>query len=117
MNCIAIDNITDYYIDNKLTESLKRKVDKHLESCPRCSKEVCALLRMKKLMGNYAKIKSPEGLKENIFKQAYSTDSSKTLYFKFKIKLSLSYGFAMGYLILMLIFATIPFGGIPTQNF
>jgi anti-sigma factor RsiW len=116
MNCTAVENIIDYYIDNKLTDKLKNKVEKHIATCPRCAREVRVYLKMKQLMTNYTVPQMPENLKSSVLEIAYSEEKSKAPYFNIQWKLSPSYGVAVGYFITMLLSALISFG-IPTQAF
>lgn len=114
MNCVMVNNIADYFLDDRLTDSMRAKVQKHLDTCPRCAREVRSLMDLKKQMAQLQPQPAPEYLAERICSLVSAERESwfggicwGDIY---------NYEAAACYLVLMLVSSIFSFG-IPSQMY
>ncbi|MEK7066502.1 MAG: hypothetical protein AAB965_02970 [Patescibacteria group bacterium] len=112
MNCIATENILDYFVDNRLTEHPTKKVRSHLEHCLSCSKKASLLHNLKKELKQLEWPVMLAHLRNAIYNRAFSGDFASAQ--RFNWKLAPAYRFAFAYLIFM-IAASFFSIGLPSQ--
>lgn len=66
MNCLQIQKLLHAYIDSELPESLSEQIQKHLEICSACSKEVKELKQLFVKLNTLPEISSPASLTPSI---------------------------------------------------
>jgi len=67
--CQTLDDLLSAYVDGELDRSTRRRVKKHIESCPECQEKRRELLSISRLLGVLAPVIPPATLRARFLKQ------------------------------------------------
>jgi len=71
MSCTGIRNLLSPYLDSALSDSLRKRVEAHLERCEACRRELEELRRTVALLGGLDDLEPPEGFAERVAGTAF----------------------------------------------
>jgi len=89
--CEEIENNLPFYLDNSLPDAEKQAVEKHLNSCARCTKALVELSNTQSVVSNLAEVEPPPWFKQKIMSMVREEAERKSFvqkwFYPLKIKI------------------------------